>query len=387
MVWMLIWFNRLKNNETISNTKLILVGIFALISGALHEGFSLPMSAVLFFYLCFNFRRVPRPLFAISIAYWIGTIFTTFAPANFVRAEEFKYVIGFGLDFLPKTVLVIKTILCDSVFTDVFILLTIITLIWRKKFNDYINDNWQYMVIGVTSLSFSILIAYAGVHQLIPIVVVSILMVTNFTFKYAKRVIRKYRKSISITIIIGLIGSYPMIYYYRNEMVKAWGEMHDASKNPDYYLNAEKLYNLSFKTPNILKSYINASCFQHLYQQRIVRSSIIATKGLNPYRYTNVFPDTKENIIAACHKTNELSNNLFQKDNYIIAKIPLSQLGSTQLEIKYNSLIRELLGRPSITETKKNSLNKQSFTHKDTAYIPLPFNATQMESIKLVKQK
>ena len=81
--WLILYFN--ENRRTDGIAKLLWFGLFGVICGSLHEGFSIPISGAICVYaLIKRFRLTPRQ-FYLSIGFGIGTLVVALAPGNFVR--------------------------------------------------------------------------------------------------------------------------------------------------------------------------------------------------------------------------------------------------------------------------------------------------------------
>ena len=70
------------------NCVLLLLFIISVVMGALHEGFSLPLSGALFFYILFNRKKVNRYIVFMSIGVWIGTLSVVLSPGIIGRGSS-----------------------------------------------------------------------------------------------------------------------------------------------------------------------------------------------------------------------------------------------------------------------------------------------------------
>ena len=86
IVWTINCFKVLESPRELSSFKKALMVCFAFYTSTLHEGFSIPLSAYFFFYLCLNRKSINRWSVITILTFFAGTALTVFSPSNFLRA-------------------------------------------------------------------------------------------------------------------------------------------------------------------------------------------------------------------------------------------------------------------------------------------------------------
>lgn len=84
LVYLLI-FRSIHDKTELSILKTVLLFVFGFVVGWTHEGFAIPLSCAVFFFVVTKLKQLHYPIFVLSVALWIGTAFLTFSPANFSR--------------------------------------------------------------------------------------------------------------------------------------------------------------------------------------------------------------------------------------------------------------------------------------------------------------
>lgn len=92
------------NSWTENKYKLVLIFIYSVFCGQMHEGFSIPLSAGIVMFAINRRFRLTRTQFIAGVGYGIGALLVILAPGNFVRLSMLDDVQGFSvLHFLAQS--------------------------------------------------------------------------------------------------------------------------------------------------------------------------------------------------------------------------------------------------------------------------------------------
>lgn len=157
-LFILLMFNKVKFSEDrLPMLLTVLLGLAALIAGAMQESFSIGISAGFIVFALLNRRRLPSDAWVLIICYLIGTLLVTLAPANFKRSDMMGHMIRwYVLIDLIKVPVVPLTLLT-----------AVITLFLKPGvLFDTIKNNTVILVAIVVNLLFAVCVAYTGAWQL-----------------------------------------------------------------------------------------------------------------------------------------------------------------------------------------------------------------------------
>ncbi len=157
-LFILLLFNKVKfSEERLPLVLTVLLGVAAVIAGAMQESFSIGISAGLLVFALLNRRKMSRDAWVLIVCYVIGTALITLAPANFKRSDMMGHMIRwYVLIDLIKVPVVLLTLL-----------ITVITLVLKPRVVfDTFRDNTIMLVAIAVNLLFAVFVAYTGVWQL-----------------------------------------------------------------------------------------------------------------------------------------------------------------------------------------------------------------------------
>lgn len=386
--WVIYYFLRIKNGTKYSrNSKVFLIILF-LLSGSLHEGFSIPVSGMMFIYLCLYLRKSNKILFLTTIAYWIGALPIVFAPSNFHRAAESTFLAGYGMGFFQKITFVSFGLLKEEYLIGLFLLCFIVFLMRRSKM--YKTSNFlPLFLIGFIALAFDIIVAYVGCHQLTPIALVTSIIVTA----YLSKIIIWGRRTFiivnaSLIVIVGIF--YSKIYCVRSEMRLYWDNMHTEIYNGNYIIG-DQLLNLSYSTSQSVLRFTQArDVLMHVQNKHYFEklSSVIATGNFDKIKA--VIPDSPTNILKICNKDNLMVKNLYNAGNYIICQVPQDEKDNLIVEYIYHpGLLGKIKRGLGVSLTKQNyeiASDAHVFTDSTFVYLPIYIKPTSLDYITLLKK-
>ena len=173
VIYFLILFRYVMNKDNIGNSKIVNVAylLIALLIGSLQESFSLGISAALFFYYCFNLKKLRGTILWMVIGFWLGTLIVTFAPGNFVRLGQVNNVEGgFGLS---KVISHFSEVIFNAkLFVILCFLILVLFIKNRVEFVKFITDNALYFLTILFCVLVSLVI-FSGERQVLSLIHIS----------------------------------------------------------------------------------------------------------------------------------------------------------------------------------------------------------------------
>ncbi|MBR1688824.1 MAG: hypothetical protein IJ710_09930 [Prevotella sp.] len=154
--FLLAVLRQIRNPRQVPLWHLILLFLFALLTGSTHEGFTIPISGALFLYSLYHRGRLGRVTWVLIIGLWIGTAFVALAPGTLYRANH-PYLTQFdwGVYFAGK----LEIIRCSKRFyLMVCLMLTGWAACGRLRIKTFIQENSLVFLIIAVNFAFILLI-------------------------------------------------------------------------------------------------------------------------------------------------------------------------------------------------------------------------------------
>lgn len=213
IVYFIILYRKIKYSVQFKTIVNILLFIVGLLIGSLQESFSIGISGALFIYYCFNFKEFKGSIIWLVIGFWIGTCIVTLAPGNFLKLES--YPIGRRFDGLIKYVSNLGYLICNSKLSVISIILMIITYLSNKnEFKNFIKKNQLFLLSNIFN-GIIVIITYAGERQLTSIELFSLILIIKLLYINSAAAIERHTIIINTVIIISILCIYPFVYKYR----------------------------------------------------------------------------------------------------------------------------------------------------------------------------
>lgn len=391
-IWVIYWFIRLRSGRKYGMWHMAGMILIGAIGGAMHEGFSLPISGMLFIQILLDREKAfaNKALLFFCIAYWIGTLSTVLAPANFLRSSETTYLVGYGQGIFKKIVTVTFGLLKGEYVVRLFVIISIICAVWRKKLHGEIKALSAFFVVGLLSLAFDIFVAYIGCHQLTPLA----LMTTVILGSFAAKVRFGNQK---LNVILNCMAGLVVIVFFvtaldtRAELKKAWEEMHKDLSRPEVgYGNGARLLEIVDSTPNpVIRLTSSKDAMLHLQSNHWFEtlSAVIASNMADAVNVKHILPDRMCVIFGNCKDSNALSDNVFACGSYLIARVPKDKDDDIVLEYSYKpgfaGKIKRLVGFRPAVEHYQAPRNAHEFSDSLYRYVPIFVNPDRIESCAL----
>ena len=325
-IWFLILWRYIRNH-TLSIYGKTVCALMALVAGALHEGFSLPVSAYLFLFYCFNRRSFKGFEALLVLSYWIGTCTVVFAPANILRLQTVEsYASNAQYSKLSNALRILKNLLLGHLAVKCFTMVTILYVFCSRKAKERIMQNLPFIVVPVFVILFAMFVAYVDVHQMMPMVPFTVILTVLLLYSVLNRVISRLEWGVIACSVMVIIPSFINIYKCRRELVDSWDKFLQSAKLEHVdYANGEPIMTYGQRMSSYFVKYTDlVYCSMHVTGNHFMENIISAvTANGDTAKIKCTLPDTKENIIAKCRPENLLQEYFYQGgDRWMIVKTP-----------------------------------------------------------------
>ncbi|MBQ7791727.1 MAG: hypothetical protein IJ377_05515 [Rikenellaceae bacterium] len=188
------------------------LGFVGVLIGSLQESFSIPISGALFLYYCFNFKKFRGSIVWLVCGYWLGAIAMIVAPGNFIRLQK---------ETSSENIIIVSIRRFFAVFGGYWLLILAVVfhiILWcsnRVKIKQFILQNILFYVMLLIGLTFTIIIAYTGEHQLFFVGWLVILLILRIIYTNWNSVNLKKQQVVIAIIFLSMIPMYVYTYKYR----------------------------------------------------------------------------------------------------------------------------------------------------------------------------
>ncbi len=246
LIWFFILFDKYRQDSGINIFKIICIFFYSLLFGSMHEGFSLPLSGVLFLYLLTHRKQINALILIMSIGVWLGTASIILAPGTLERGANSASGISLS-DYLS----IKQNVLLYSKRLYLFTLAIILLFFTNKTiFKEYLRK--RILEIGFIILDFCFVLALPNYSQRIefPLELVSLLLSIEL-FMLCRLWKKKNRIICSIVLSIALLHI-PITVCYTCLVNKEYNEMLQS------YIDSPKGFTRysAIKIPKPINSYV-----------------------------------------------------------------------------------------------------------------------------------
>lgn len=154
-VFFILAFNRYFTEDSASVPTRICLFLFAILTGWMHEAFTIPLSGTLFFYAIYRRGHLSKTAWCLTIGLWIGTSLIVFAPGTLHRGGS-----TFA-DFNIQEFLAIKMDMIrysKRFYLLCFLLLVGVLLLGKKEMRKFIGSNSLMLTTIVLGMAFIFMI-------------------------------------------------------------------------------------------------------------------------------------------------------------------------------------------------------------------------------------
>ena len=215
LLLLLVFQNITRNDKPSSWPKVLLIGIFALIAGAMQESFSIGISAGLLVYALAHRKTMSRQAWVLVGCYIIGTALVALAPANFKRSDMLGHMVRWY----------VTTDLLRAPVVPLTLLIGVVALFVKPAaVFKILNRNTVLIVAIVVNVLFAILVAYTGTWQLTCVLLMCAILLLQlssalFTHKAVKT-------ALAVLAVLAVIVVYSLQFNYRRNMWQVEQDMY-----------------------------------------------------------------------------------------------------------------------------------------------------------------
>ena len=331
VIWVAyLYLNLQRGSITLSVPLKIAVFLGAAIVGSLQESFTIGVSGALFFYYCFNFKKLRGDVAWLVIGFWVGTCFAVFAPANFVRLDKMDSNARFSA--LVSSLSRFAHAILEAKALPLLIVVLVVYGIrsWNSCWEFIRTQTFWLLGIAINVL-FIGLMAYTGARQLTAPDLFSILVLLQLSYHLFAPVLQRRGKVISILAVV-LIGMlYVPVYQSRLEEKGVSDEVLKRAEDfkGEIFVNTDcETYMAKCKNRYLPSNYNSFPLsFVGKWGKHVL--SCYATRGANIRQIKAVLPQTTDYIIGHCIPEHEIQENVYQltlsENNYLaVVRIPAS---------------------------------------------------------------
>lgn len=305
------------NNRLVIGIKCICLFIF----GAMHEGFSIPMSAFLLLWCLINRKNLDRNLLIMIICYWAGTLLVTVAPANFLRFAEVQAEHNNGLF---RKVLSVSSMLIRDYFQIQLLVVFLFILAFRyKKLKTLATKLLPFLTICIAAVLFDVIIAWKGDHQLTPVCVMEVVVVSILWVMYVPAKVRHNKYLNSVWSFL-LICFYAAILTTRISYKQTFNNLLTAAAQSESgIVIAKDFYEKRKTVPKILRKFSQDEDIRRFVEggkdYRTVLSAL-ATDGCDINKVKSILPSPIDDIMKFIRHENELKSDIYDAGNFLVVK-------------------------------------------------------------------
>lgn len=360
IVYFIILYNKIKDAKNYNlgiNITLLLTG---LIIGSLQESFTIGISSALFFYYCFNLKKLRCSVAWLVIGFWIGTCIVTLAPGNFVRLSEEVEINRFS--GLIKYVNQLAHLIFDSKLLLICLIVSVIYYFKKKSsFILFLRKNYFYY-LAILFNGLIITVVYMGRRQLSCIELFSMILIIKMVYSYFFNFIENKGTIINIIISAVLVLLYFPIYKDREINYIRYENLHKKEPNNGVIVDKDFIEKARYIKERKITYNYNIYATEEFGTFLLNGTSLMKSKG-GDINYITAISPTSPNEIESKFSDNN-AKYIYDKDNLAyyfrcpkdkyIDKIYFLAEPATKLGRIRNKLFNREVNKISIS----NNLNK-----------------------------
>lgn len=237
----------LKDDSSKSLFSIVGSFLFGLVFGAMHEGFSLPLSCALFCFIVINRKIINRNLLLLAFGLWIGTSFVVFAPGTIGRGSGSLSSINVG-DFIFLKLDVLRY---SKRMYLLGLLIIVCFFLNRNRFGCFVKQNQVALLFIIFDFCFVLAIPHYSQRIEFPLELLSLLLSINLVLN--SNYINKFKLYMCTFLILILFAHVPQTVYYANITSKEYTEMMNTYiSSPDGVTHYDDIF-----IPRLFRSYVH----------------------------------------------------------------------------------------------------------------------------------
>jgi hypothetical protein len=381
-IWVIYLFMRVCDGSYLTGYRYWTLCILFFVASICHEGFSIPISAVMLAWITTNYKSCHKRIFLLCVIYWIGTIFVSINPANVSRLFSGQ-VAGSQASYISRVIGVFWGLIKGNYAMVTFLFILILTVVFRKRANNFFRKNSAFYLVAIVSLSFALFVGYVGNHQLAPMCLSLIIILVGLYVRFIKYNHKVFNMIVNYLCIVVLLLGYFKVYQVRSELKQEWDDMHD---KPQEILDATAVYKSIVNCPDWFKEYTFIDNMRlHLEGNPyfVKLSSVIATNGKQQDGVKSILPNRVENIISECNPRNKISEYIYNGGTFAIVRVPEQNVSSDMSVFYLNSrsTYAKLVGKVYTPNEVNIPFQEHGFRSDGFAYAVVFLNPNDIEKI------
>ena len=227
--------------------KLILLFLFGLVFGTMHEGFSLPLSGAMLIFILVNRKTINKSLLLLALGLWVGTAIVVLAPGTIGRGTG-----SFSSVNIEELVLMKLDVIRYSKRLFLFMILLVVCFVFNKeRFVCYVRNRQFAIYFIIIDFFFVLAVPHYSQRIEFPLELVSLLLSLDIFLN--SKFIDNYKKQICSLFVVLLLIHVPLTIYYAKLTSNEYSEMLNK-----YLESSDGVTNYSeFDIPKLCSSYVH----------------------------------------------------------------------------------------------------------------------------------
>lgn len=298
--------------------KIAIIFLFGAFVGSLHEGFSVGLCGVFFFYLVVKWKQATKAEKSLLIGLFIGAAFCILSPGNFIRLSS-EEMADRCSSFLFGS---LSSWAIDALLFSVILL----WLFNREYVKSVLRKNIFLIGIILFNSLFCIFIAYIGRHQLTCNSVCSLIITIRLWagFKCWKPI---YLRSLAAMLLLAMVLSHAYVYRLREARYTAFSELcaNAINKQPGDYVACRSYEDINYLISNSpLTCHYYVGFMPFVCKDGLARAlSLSLSHGKDIHLLDNLYPDEPSAIATICTPDHCVAENIYTvSNNYYVVVLP-----------------------------------------------------------------
>lgn len=248
VVWFLILLRWVISHQEMSWGVGVLLFLAGLVTGATHEGFTMPLSVGLFVWLLLNYK-VKWPVWLLVAGLWLGTASVVLAPATLNRATSVMPAVegvgDNGLDLKLQALFYSKRLMLLLVVIGIGL-----WFIGKKRVIAFLKEYIVWLTAIIVNLLLVLSLAQYSQRMVFPLELLSVLLVILLFREFDLN--RLVRRVAAVLVIVLMCVHVPVLLSYSGKVSKEYGKMVQSCRE-----TGVARYDSTLVLPKYVSTYIN----------------------------------------------------------------------------------------------------------------------------------
>lgn len=220
-VYFLVLFHTCsRSKDKVSHKRLAILFLYGFICGSMHEGFTLPLSGSLFFYVLLHYKQLNTAQIALILGIWTGTLTVVLAPGTLNRGSSSLSGQGLTNWFSMK----LNVLYYSKRFLIAVLFFSILSIQRGRIYaNRFLRKHAIIIGIIILDLLFVLAVPHYSQRMEFPLEWLSTLLIAEMLF--TTQLWRKYRRHLSYILLCLTVFHAPMTVYYAQLVGREYQDM------------------------------------------------------------------------------------------------------------------------------------------------------------------